>query len=74
MLEPMNLNMLERHSYIKGYATGITYHLKLSNAPLKPLLNIKLSVFCIVVYLCRKPVYMYVLNFNDRVFFAYFIR
>ena len=27
-----------------------------------------LSVFYIVVYLCRKPVYMYVLNFNDRVF------
>ena len=43
-------------------------------APLKTLLNIKLSVFYIVVYLCRKPVYMYVLNFNDRVFFAYFIR
>ena len=42
-------------------------------APLKTLLNIKLSVFYIVVYLCRKPVYMYVLNFNDRVFFAYFI-
>ena len=33
------------------------------------------SVFYIVVYLCRKPVYMYVLNFNDRVFFfTYFIR
>ena len=30
------------HSCIKGYATGITYHLKLSNAPLKTLLNIKL--------------------------------
>ena len=44
------------------YATGITYHLKLSNAPLKTPLNIKLSVFYIVVHLCRKPVYMYVLN------------
>ena len=57
------------------YATGITYHSKLSNAPLKTLVNIKLSAFYIVVYLCRKPVYMYVLNFNDRVFFlTYFIR
>ena len=47
----------------KGCATGITYHLKLSNAPLKTLLNIKLSVFYIVVYLCRKAVYVgYVLN------------
>ena len=44
------------------YATGITYHLKLSNGPLKTLLNIKLSVFHIVVYLCTKPVYMYVLK------------
>ena len=44
---------------IKGYATGITYHLKFSNAPLKTILNIKLSVFYIVVYLCRKPVYYY---------------
>ena len=29
-----------RHFYSKGYATGITYHLKLSNVPLKTLLNI----------------------------------
>ena len=34
-------------------------------------LNIKLSVFYIVVYLCRKPVYMYVLNANDLVFFLH---
>ena len=31
----------------------------------KTLLNIKLSVFYIVVYLCRKPVCMYVLNVNE---------
>ena len=58
------------HSCIKGCATGISYHLKLSNAPLKTLLNIKLSVFYIIVYLRRKPVYMYVLNCIDRMFFA----
>ena len=58
------------HSCIKGGATGISYHLKLSNAPLKTLLNIKLSVFYIIVYLRRKPVYMYVLNCIDRMFFA----
>ena len=61
------------HSCINGYTTGITYHSKLSNAPLKTLLNIKLSVFYIVVYLCRNPVYMYVLNFNDRVFFLHIL-
>ena len=65
----LGLKVLDKHhSCIKGYATGITYHSKLSNAPLKTLLNIKLSVFYIVVYLCRKPVYMYILNVNDRVF------
>ena len=49
------------------------YHSKLSNAPLKTHFNIKLSAFYIVVYLCRKPVYMYVLNFNDRVFFLHIL-
>ena len=33
---------------------------------------VALNVFYIVVYLCRKPVYMYVLNFNDWVFFYIF--
>ena len=70
----LGLKVLDlHHSCIKGYATGITYHSKLSNAPLKTLLNIKLSVFYIVVYLCKKPVYMYVLNFNDRVFFLHIL-
>ena len=71
----LGLKVLDlHHSCIKGNATGITYHSKLSNAPLKTLLNIKLSVFYIVVYLCRKPVYMYVLNFNDRcVFFLHIL-
>ena len=55
---------------VDPYATGITYHLELSNASLKTLLNIKLSVFYIVVSLYRKAVYTYVLN--DRVFFAFF--
>ena len=48
--------------------------LEIKQCPLKTLLNIKLSVFYIVVYLCRKPVYMYVLNFNDRVFFCIFYK
>ena len=70
----LGLKVLDlHHSCIKAYATGITYHSKLSNAPLKTLLNIKLSVFYIDVYLCRKPVYMYVLNFNDRVFFLHIL-
>ena len=43
------------------------------HTPIKTLLNIKLSVFYIVVYLCRKPVYTYVLNFNDRVFFLHIL-
>ena len=57
----LGLKVLDlHHSCIKVYATGITYHSKLSHAPLKTLLNIKLSVFYIVVYLCRKPVYIHV--------------
>ena len=51
--------------------------LEIKQCPLKTLLNVKLRVFYVVIYLCRKPVdicTLYVLNFNDRVFFAYFIR
>ena len=72
----LGLEVLDlHHSCIKA---GVCHwnnlgHLKLSNAPLKTLLNIKLNVFYIVVYLCRKPVYMYVLNFNDRVFFLHIL-
>ena len=67
----LGLKVLDlHHSCIKGCATGISYHLKLSNAPLNTLLNIKLSVFYIIVYLRRKPVYMYILNCIDRMFFA----
>ena len=69
----LGLKVLDlHHSCIKAYATGITYHSKLSNAPLKTLLNIKLSVFYIDVYLCRKPVYMYVINFTI-VFFLHIL-
>ena len=46
--------------------------LEIKQCPSKDTLNIKLSVFYIVVYLCRKAVYMYVLNFNDREFFCMF--
>ena len=56
----------------QGVYHWISYHLKLSTAPIKVLINIKLSVFYIVVYLCRKPVYVYVLNFINRVFFCIF--
>ena len=55
----------------QGVYRGIRYHLKLGNAHLNTLLNIKLCVFYIVAYLCRKPACMYVLNFYDWYFFAY---
>ena len=33
--------------------------------------QVKCLLYTVVVYLCRKAVYMYVLNFNDREFFGY---
>ena len=64
----LGLKVLDLHFSIKGCATNkLPLEIK---APLKTLLNIKLSVFYIIVYLRRKPVYMYVLNCIDRMFFA----